>query len=41
MAVEAFEKWNGWHDDAIGSTELRARTQPKVSCFFLFLMLSV
>jgi hypothetical protein len=41
MAVEAFEKWNGWHDDAIRSTELRARTQPKVSCFFLFLMLSV
>jgi hypothetical protein len=34
MAVEAFEKWNGWHDDAIGSTELRARTQPKVSLLF-------
>lgn len=29
LAVEAFEKWNGFHDDAIGSTELRARTQAK------------
>lgn len=26
MAVEAFEKWNGFHDDAIGSTGLKART---------------
>ncbi|KAG7290958.1 hypothetical protein NEMBOFW57_000964 [Staphylotrichum longicolle] len=25
LAVEAFEKWNGFHDDAIGSTGLRAR----------------
>ncbi|KAK4198162.1 P-loop containing nucleoside triphosphate hydrolase protein [Triangularia verruculosa] len=24
-AKEAFEKWNGFHDDAIGSTELRPR----------------
>lgn len=31
LAVAAFEKWNGFHDDAIGSTELRARVQPKVS----------
>lgn len=31
MAVDAFEKWNGFHDDAIGSTELRARVHPKVS----------
>lgn len=29
LAVAAFEKWNGFHDDAIGSTELRARVQPK------------
>ncbi|KAK4149838.1 P-loop containing nucleoside triphosphate hydrolase protein [Chaetomidium leptoderma] len=29
LAVEAFEKWNGFHDDAIGSTELRARVHPK------------
>lgn len=26
VAKEAFEKWNGFHDDAIGSTELKART---------------
>ncbi|KAK4459013.1 hypothetical protein QBC42DRAFT_15092 [Cladorrhinum samala] len=24
-AVDAFEKWNGFHDDAIGSTELKPR----------------
>lgn len=24
-AKEAFEKWNGWHDDALDSTELKAR----------------
>ncbi|KAH6850135.1 hypothetical protein B0I37DRAFT_106170 [Chaetomium sp. MPI-CAGE-AT-0009] len=29
LAEAAFEKWNGFHDDAIGSTELRARVQPK------------
>ncbi|KAK4184177.1 P-loop containing nucleoside triphosphate hydrolase protein [Podospora australis] len=30
-AVEAFEKWNGFHDDAIGSTELKPREHgPKV-----------
>ncbi|KAK4039218.1 hypothetical protein C8A01DRAFT_47296 [Parachaetomium inaequale] len=29
LAVEAFEKWNGFHDDAIGSTELRARVHAK------------
>jgi hypothetical protein len=35
LAVAAFEKWNGFHDDAIGSTELRARVQqPKVSLSF-------
>ncbi|KAL2137333.1 hypothetical protein VTI74DRAFT_3273 [Chaetomium olivicolor] len=28
-AVQAFEKWNGFHDDAIGSTGLRARVQGK------------
>ncbi|KAJ4304046.1 hypothetical protein N0V88_001655 [Collariella sp. IMI 366227] len=28
-AVQAFEKWNGFHDDAIGSTGLRARTKGK------------
>jgi hypothetical protein len=33
LAVEAFEKWNGFHDDAIGSTELRARVHAKVSLF--------
>jgi hypothetical protein len=31
LAVDAFEKWNGFHDDAIGSTELRARAHAKVS----------
>ncbi|KAK4176097.1 P-loop containing nucleoside triphosphate hydrolase protein [Triangularia setosa] len=30
-AKEAFEKWNGFHDDAIGSTELKPRVNgPKV-----------
>ncbi|KAL2181256.1 P-loop containing nucleoside triphosphate hydrolase protein [Thermothelomyces heterothallicus CBS 202.75] len=29
LAEEAFEKWNGFHDDAIGSTELRPRLHPK------------
>lgn len=30
-AVEAFEKWNGFHDDAIGSTELKPRVHgPKI-----------
>ncbi|KAK3898624.1 P-loop containing nucleoside triphosphate hydrolase protein [Staphylotrichum tortipilum] len=29
LAVEAFEKWNGFHDDAIGSTGLRARVGGK------------
>ncbi|KAL2270432.1 hypothetical protein VTJ83DRAFT_2616 [Remersonia thermophila] len=28
-AEEAFAKWNGFHDDAIGSTELKARTTAK------------
>jgi hypothetical protein len=32
-AVEAFKKWDGFHDDAIASTELRARLHPKVSSF--------
>lgn len=29
-AEDAFAKWNGFHDDAIGSTELRARTTKKI-----------
>ncbi|GAB1320122.1 hypothetical protein MFIFM68171_10332 [Madurella fahalii] len=29
IAVEAFEKWNGFHDDAIGSTELKPRVHGK------------
>ncbi|KAK4661886.1 uncharacterized protein QC763_708590 [Podospora pseudopauciseta] len=30
-AKEAFEKWNGFHDDAIGSTELKPRVNgPKI-----------
>ncbi len=36
LAVEAFEKWNGFHDDAIGSTGLRARVGGKVRFFFSF-----
>jgi hypothetical protein len=35
-AVEAFKKWDGFHDDAIASTELRARLHPKVSFHCLF-----
>jgi hypothetical protein len=27
---DAFAKWNGWHDDAINSKGLTARTHPKV-----------
>jgi DNA repair and recombination protein RAD54B len=30
IAKEAFEKWKGFHEDALDSTELRARTH--VSC---------
>jgi hypothetical protein len=26
VALEAFEKWPGFHEDAIGSKELKART---------------
>lgn len=36
MAVEAFEKWNGFHDDAIGSTGLKARTHGAVSFFSFY-----
>jgi hypothetical protein len=35
MAVDAFEKWNGFHDDAISSTALRPRTHAKVSSISL------
>ncbi|KAK4123248.1 hypothetical protein N657DRAFT_573815 [Parathielavia appendiculata] len=28
-AVEAFKKWDGFHEDAIASTELRPRSHPK------------
>lgn len=35
-AVEAFEKWNGFHDDAIGSTELKPRVGGAVSFFFFY-----
>ncbi|KAL1592392.1 helicase [Paraconiothyrium brasiliense] len=28
-AKEVFEKWRGWHDDAINSSELKARTHKK------------
>lgn len=31
-AKEAFEKWRGFHDDAIDSTELRPRLHVSVSC---------
>ena len=34
-AREVFEKWRGWHEDAINSEELKARTH--VSGFFLVL----
>ena len=34
-AVEKFEKWNGFHDDAIGSTGLRPRVNGAVSTYFL------
>jgi hypothetical protein len=33
IATEAFEKWKGFHEDALDSTELRARTH--VSCFIM------
>lgn len=29
VAVEAFEKWKGWHEDALDSTMLKARTHKK------------
>lgn len=32
-AKEAFEKWNGFHDDAIGSTELKPREHKAVSLY--------
>src|SRR5687767_14223791 len=37
-AVERFEKWAGWHDDAIESSKLRARTHAQVrkSVIFFF-----
>jgi len=35
---EKFEKWNGFHDDAIGSTELKPRAHALV-CSFSFLPL--
>jgi hypothetical protein len=35
-AKEQFEKWNGFHDDAIGSTELKARGHALVSFFLSF-----
>lgn len=34
--TEAFAKWNGWHNDAINSKGLTARTHPKV-CPKIFL----
>ena len=34
VAEEAFEKWNGFHEDAIGSTGLKARVGERVSFFF-------
>lgn len=37
LAKEAFEKWKGFHEDAIDSTELKARTH--VSCLYLYLYL--
>ena len=39
VAEQAFEKWNGFHEDAIGSTGLRARVGGRVSFFFLFSLL--
>lgn len=30
-AQELFEKWNGWHDDALKTSCLQARAHPKVS----------
>lgn len=38
-AEGAFEKWKGFHEDALGSTELRARVHGPV-CFSLSLSLS-
>lgn len=35
-AKEAFEKWNGFHDDAIGSTELKPRDHKAVSLVCVF-----
>ncbi len=35
VAEQAFEKWNGFHEDAIGSTGLRARVGVRVSSFSL------
>lgn len=43
-AVERFEKWAGWHDDAIESDKLRARTAAQVSRsvkFFPFVLPSI
>ncbi|KAF2466431.1 uncharacterized protein BDR25DRAFT_306219 [Lindgomyces ingoldianus] len=31
VAKEAFEKWKGFHEDAINSTELKARTHKKIA----------
>jgi hypothetical protein len=34
-ATEAFEKWNGFHNDALGSSSLKPRSHAHVSFFFL------
>lgn len=40
LAEEAFRKWDGFHDDAIKSTELRPRLHPRVSFSFLIFFFS-
>jgi len=35
QARDAFEKWKGFHDDAINSTSLKPRSADHVSCPFL------
>ena len=32
-AIKAFDKWNGFHNDAIGSNSLKPRTKAHVSAF--------
>lgn len=37
-AADYFAKWNGWHDDALNNTELKARTHAQVWTFSLLFL---